>query len=171
MPAIAALTIAGIASQAIGAKVSSNAAKSAAKTQSDSADKALALQKTQYEEQKARQAPYIDAGQSSVSRLNSLMTPNAQGQYQPFGAPPSNGMMPPPMAQPSPMGGGQNPFRLPNMGGGMAQPQGGMMPQQPGAMPSQMGGTVKMQAPDGSTKDVPMSQKAYFEAKGAKVIG
>jgi hypothetical protein len=37
--------------------------------------------------------------------------------------------------------------------------------------PSQGGGTVKMQAPNGQTKDIPADQVEHYKSLGAKVVG
>lgn len=84
--AIGGISAAGsIASGVIGA----NASKSAAQTQASSADKALQFQEQVYADQKANQAPYIQAGQQSVGQLMADLNNGTfgPGSIKPFQAP------------------------------------------------------------------------------------
>ena len=67
----------------IGAKMSGDAAKSAARTSAESADKATALQQQMYEEGVARQQPFLAGGTEDYNRLRALMSggPGAAQQF------------------------------------------------------------------------------------------
>lgn len=67
----------------IGAKMSGNAAKSAAATSAASADKATELQQKIYEESVARQQPFLQTGTEFFNRLAALQRggPEAQQQF------------------------------------------------------------------------------------------
>lgn len=67
MPAIPALIMAGGA--IIGGKMASNASKKAADTQAASADKAADLQAEQYQQTRADQAPWREAGQVALKDM------------------------------------------------------------------------------------------------------
>ena len=58
----------------LGAKMSSDATKSAARTSAESADKATALQQQMYEQNIARQQPFLQGGTEDYNRLRSLMS-------------------------------------------------------------------------------------------------
>jgi hypothetical protein len=149
------------------AKIQSNAAKNAAKTQQQGTDRALAVQ------QQANQ-PYMDLGKQAAARLASGQ---AMGQpyRQQFGGPGgSNGFQA--FDQGRPM---QGP---PGTLAGLGQPPGpqGPPPQmgppqgQPGpqmAMQGGGGGMVRLQAPDGSVSMVPEAMAQQFIAKGARRVG
>jgi len=62
------------AASLFGAKMSSDAAKSAARTSAESADKATALQQQMYQESVARQQPFLQGGTEDYNRLRSLMS-------------------------------------------------------------------------------------------------
>jgi hypothetical protein len=57
----------------LGAKMASDATKSAARTSAESADKATALQQQMYEQNIARQQPFLQGGTEDYNRLRSLM--------------------------------------------------------------------------------------------------
>ncbi len=176
MPASLAIPLilggASTATSLIGGKMASNAAKDAAATQVASADKALALQKQQYDASQARVAPYVAAGQQSLGRLSNLLTPNAQGQYMPLNSPQAT-------PQPQPAPGSQLQPSLGGLGGpgplGTSSLASLGQPSMPGngrngAMMGQMtqnSGMITMRAPDGSTKQVPASEEAHWASKGA----
>jgi len=63
------------------AKTQANAATEAARIQAESADKALALQKQMYEQQVARNQPYVGAGLSAQNRLMSMLGLQADPRY------------------------------------------------------------------------------------------
>jgi hypothetical protein len=62
------------AASLLGAKMSSDAAKSAARTSAESADKATALQQQMYEQNIARQQPFLQGGTEDYNRLRALMS-------------------------------------------------------------------------------------------------
>jgi hypothetical protein len=68
----------------IGAKMSGDAAKSAARTSAESADKATALQQQMYEENIARQQPFLQTGTEFFNRLAAVQRggPEAQNFLQ-----------------------------------------------------------------------------------------
>lgn len=72
------------AASLLGAKMSSSAAKSAAATSSQSADKATELQQRMYEESVARQQPFLQTGTEMFNRLAALQRggPEAQNFLQ-----------------------------------------------------------------------------------------
>ena len=135
-----------------GAKMQSGAAKNAAKTQQQATDRAIAAQ-TQANQ------PYMDLGRQSAARL-SQMAP--QPYTQTFGS-----------------GAGSQPFQMPQEGPlaslgrpagatGQAMPPGGPVPP-PGAQGGQ--GMVRMQAPDGSVRPVPLAMVDELTRRGARRVG
>lgn len=58
----------------LGAKMSSDATKSAARASAESADKATELQRQMYEQNIARQQPFLQGGTEDYNRLRSLMS-------------------------------------------------------------------------------------------------
>jgi hypothetical protein len=70
--ALTAMGVAGGASVA-GAKMASGAAKDAAQTQVEASDKALALQREMYQQERADTAPWRNVGGQSVQTLGALM--------------------------------------------------------------------------------------------------
>jgi hypothetical protein len=68
----------------LGAKMSSSAAKSAAQTSAQSADRATELQQRMYEESVARQQPFLETGTEMFNRLAALQRggPEAQNFLQ-----------------------------------------------------------------------------------------
>lgn len=58
--------------QLIGAKMASNSAKNAAKTQTDSANRAIDLQRDLYNQQQARLSPFIAQGASAAQSLGQM---------------------------------------------------------------------------------------------------
>lgn len=72
------------------AKTQANAATEAARIQAESADKALALQKQMYEQQVARNQPYVGAGLSAQNRLMSMLGLHADPRYA--GSAPTNAL-------------------------------------------------------------------------------
>lgn len=71
------------AASLLGAKMSGDAAKSAARTSAESADKATALQQKIYEESVARQQPFLQTGTEFFNRLAALQRggPEAAQQF------------------------------------------------------------------------------------------
>lgn len=151
-----AATAASTAGTVYAAKKGSDAAHEAAQTQQDAAQRALTGQQQQYAQQRQDFAPYQQAGQASLGRLNSLATAprpvfNASQPGGGFQAPPPQQMPQMPQIQPGMMG----------QQGQMAQPS-GMPPQAKMAL---------LQAPDGTTKQIPEEQAAHFIQQGARRIG
>lgn len=64
----------------LGAGISSSAAKSAARTTADAADRAAALQREMFERQVELQEPYRKAGETALNKLVPMAT-----EYTPFG--------------------------------------------------------------------------------------
>lgn len=137
----------------VSAALSSNASKDAAKTQSDAAQKAIDQLGPMY-------APYQQAGQQSLGRLNGFLG-GGQNFQQPTPAPLPNGWQP---NQPPQQAGGT----IGSMGAVNQQPdmqmrQGGM----PAAGQSSM---VTLKAPDGSTRQVPQqSAQSMIQASGGRL--
>jgi hypothetical protein len=148
IPAIVGAASAG--ASVVGAKMQSNAAKKAAQTQVTASNDAL----RRYEQ---INQPYLQAGQSSMNTLGRLMQPGLpySPQQQQMDA---RG----PMSSAGPM----DQMRPPMMGGG---PPGGKSPFASAMAP--MGDMVKVQAPDGSVRDVPRQMAQTFLARGGKLVG
>jgi hypothetical protein len=192
MPAAIAIPmIVGAASSVAAAKMSSNAANKAAKTQTAAADKALAANQAVYQDQRQLMAPYTQAGQSAVTTLGRLLTPGAGATYAsaplpqlgpgPFAG--GNTAMPrPQMASrggafsaalgqgPAPRMGGQGP--MPQMGAGQMPGMGAGPAPQIGAGPMPgMGqgpqGMISLRAPNGSVGQVPAHLAQQFISRGA----
>jgi hypothetical protein len=157
---------------AIGAHKQANAAKDAAKMQTDAADKAAGINDSIYK-------PYVQQASSVRGTLGRLTTPGGGARYAaadpgaPPQAPPSMGngaRVPPPGAPrsgpavPRTLGGMVNK----QMPGGMQAPGG--PPQQP--MPGGGGGMALIEAPDGSgVRPVPIDQVDRFVKAGGKRVG
>lgn len=148
MPA-ALLIGAGIsaATGLIGANKQANAAKDAARTQSQSADRAIALQRDIYQSQLGLMQPYIHGG---TQAFDSMMR-----QYGDAGRPMAN-------YQPMPSGlmQGRQGRAQPPMGGGLM-----------GGAPRAGGGQVKLQAPNGEVQIVPAAHAQHYIGLGAKPLG
>lgn len=185
---VAVAIVAGIAATGTitAAKMQSNAAKDAAKTSSDAADKALAFQKEQYAQQRKDFEPYAQNGVSAANRLQlgatapapvfrpgQPMTLADMGQPQmPQGTTPGPGApMPMPQSKIQSQGGvPQPPMSLANMGQPGVSPNGPMGQQPPpqGVQP----GLVMVQGPDGSSRQLPqpVAQQLVQSGRGFKVI-
>lgn len=141
--------------QIVSAKTNAGAAETSAKAQTDAADKALAYAQGQKAKQEAAWAPYQAVSANAIGQLAGA-TRQSPGAYtgQPFSVPqgqPQQGSTLSNMgAQPMPMA-----------GGGQGMPQ---MPQQASQM-------VTLQAPDGTSKAVPVAQAQFYIQRGAKRIG
>jgi len=161
------------------AKKGASTAKEAAKTQSDSADKALDLQKSMYEQQQANLSPYRQVGQGSLQNLGNFQSfagvpgqfgAGVQSQYQHalspgMGAPgavSSGGQPGGPSAPPAIV-----PHVSPADRGGIFHPQ----PTGDTAVPRANGQMVQMRAPTGEVMPVPADQVAHYTERGAQVIG
>lgn len=166
------------------AKMASGAAKDAAQTQSDSADKALALQAQIYQQQRADTLPFLNRANAAGDTLSALMgLGGGGGQLAPaqtnlLGGPARGGQMFTPETMP-PRG---------SSAGSMLNPNGpGFVPVPPETSHAPggnwsgdstqstygsvahggFGGTVTLRAPDGSVKDVPWDQAQHFIQLGA----
>lgn len=71
MPAVVPLIIAGVsaASSVAAAKVQANAARDAANTQTQAGNRALGVQNQMWQQQQARQQPFVDVATPSLLRL------------------------------------------------------------------------------------------------------
>ena len=156
-----------------GARNAAKAAKDAAKMQAEAADKALAFQRTMWEDTQRNQAPWLQAGTGAINTLANL------GGI-PMMAP---GTAPSALIAPQPTGGGSLPPLAPGVTRGpmpisqavsspLAAPQ-APRPVGSSATPAAMGGQssyVMLQAPDGTQQRVPEQFASAFEAKGARRV-
>ena len=110
------------------AKKEADAAKEAAKIQTDAGTKAIDFQKQMYEDSQKRMQPYQDFGNRQLQTLSGLMTPGSPGSLlTPYGqqfVPPSAGGTPYGTAPSQRFGTPQGPMG-PQMPPGMMPPQGG----------------------------------------------
>jgi hypothetical protein len=149
------------------AKMGSNAAKDAARIQSQSADKAAGMMNQAY-------APYLQAGASSMGMLGRLTGAPAAARYASEPLPPAAGMpmQPRPQRPPMPQGpistgmGPQGPVMM----GGRPPMPGGPPMWQPGGM-NQMGQMVRLVSPDGEERDVPAYLADSYISRGARRVG
>jgi len=174
MSAITTAVIAGIATAGgavASAKIGSNAAKNAAKTQSDAADKALAVQREQYQQQRQDFSPYQQQGAQAMGRMTAMsqaprqtfdprqqqgqpsmpqQPPQMANLGNPQGMPPQGPQMPPGWPQGAPRQGGISGFmgRVGDMMTGGQPNPGGMPPAGQMQTGGQMGQAVQ-QAPGG----------------------
>jgi hypothetical protein len=65
--------VAGVAGSALGGAISSSGAKSAAKDQIGAADRATDLQRAMFDQTRADQMPWRDAGLNALNRMNALL--------------------------------------------------------------------------------------------------
>jgi hypothetical protein len=190
-PAVIAASIA-TAGALGGAKLSSNAAKSAAKTQEAAGNKALDLQRDIYGQQKTLLNPYVTAGTESLGRLMSSHwgtpysgpggpTALAGNPYAPtpeaLGIP--NGMIGRSEPQRNPFAampmqtGLTNPAPMPSLG----QMGGPMQPPRPGGPPQGAQGAsagqqmVMVEAPTGERMPLPLPLAQAAQRKGARILG
>ena len=156
--------------QLAGAKDQADAAKQAAQLQATAAQNALDWTKQQKAAQLAAYAPYSAVGQQAVAQLPGAVRP------MPAGGPPPAYSGPPPLAY---MGqGGQSgpatyqpPSNAPLSQIGAPQqaiPPTAAAPVAPGTPAG--GAMVTLQAPDGTTKQVPQSQAQFYISRGAKQV-
>lgn len=174
--AIVGASGASAASGIYGAKKMSSSADKSAAIQSVSADKALAYtkakdaqehadmlaaQKANYEQWAARErrmAPYRGAGQGASETIAGLLGLPAVDIPEP--APPPAFLTPPPAAATS---------AAPAAAGGPTSSVNGSA--NVGTMAALTGsGTVKMIAPNGMMKDVPVGQVEHYKKQGAQVV-
>ena len=140
---IGAALAAGGASVAA-SKIASNASKNASNQAAAGTQAALDFTKDQKAKQEAAAAPYLSLGQMAASRLPGAVRP------MPMGGPPMPYTTQSAATRPSmPM----SSFGAPN-----------------GSQPPAPGGLVTIQAPDGSTRQVPSSQVQFFVSRGGKVV-
>ena len=183
------------------AKLQSNAANKAAKTQVAAGDRALAAQTAGYQQARTDFAPYQQQGVGAVGRLGQMAQAprqtfdprQQQGQPSPppmqmasLGNP--QGMPPqmPPQGPQQPLGGPQAPprgmmGRIQDMARGAQQgmqgppqvaPPGQMPPPQMGTqMPPAGGQMVRVRAPNGQEASLSADQAQQAVAKGAQIIG
>lgn len=142
---ISALAAAGETGYA--AYESSSAQKDAANTALQGTQAGLDFLKAQKAKQEAAAAPYLALGQQATSMLPSAVRPS------PVGGPPMPYTTQPRATMPSlPMSG----FSAPQM------PQNAPL--------AASSGLVTLQAPDGSTRQVPQEQAQFYISRGAKAI-
>lgn len=130
-----------VAGNLIGAKMQADSSKDAAAIQAQSVKDALDFEKNQYADLTGRLAPYVAAGTAASDRQNQLLG-NAPRPGTSATSQPTYG---PPVANYSTQP--------------VARTAAPATEQQ-----------VTLQAPDGSTKQVPQSQAAYYISKGAKQV-
>jgi hypothetical protein len=152
--------------------VSANAAKDAAKLQSDAADKAIALQKEQFAYQQELNAPLVASGRMGNKMVNDMMgLPTEQTAplsfYGNTGQKSAGRLQPGKAAVPV---SGQPPAQP--QAAGRVQPLATYAGQTPANQAAQrtQSGYVTMQAPNGETKAVPPQQVPHFLSLGAQVI-
>lgn len=168
MPAIVPIVVA--AASIYTAKKSADASKNAAQTQSDSADKALQLQRDMYQQQQTNLAPYRAMGNGSLGNLANFQSfsgvpgqygAGVQSQYQ---HPLSPGFqMPQTLAQPAPQ---QQQGSAALGSGTLADPIHRLF----GSHTAQPGGLVTMKAPTGEISQVPPDQVPHYQQLGAQVM-
>lgn len=140
---------ANAATQVIGAKKASSAAKDAAKFQTEAADKAQGHYDRAFQVASDLYAPYLSSGRTAASSLGRLVTPGPGAKYA--AADPTMRPLPPTM-RPGPQGAA--PPTQPRTLGSIGSPR-----------------MVMLEAPDGSgVRPVPASQVERFLAAGAKVV-
>lgn len=189
MPAAIAIpALIGAGTQVAGAVMQSKAAKGAAKTQSQAADRAAGVTQRVYDDQRSLMQPYVQAGQSAVTSLGRLMqpgqpyTPRMQQQDARSmpGAPQFDRAIPQSLGA---LGAGRVDPVSPYSGGGaqgagqvqpwtgQVQPQSQNFTGAPGG-PS-FGGAqmVQLQSPDGEIRSVPAHLEQQFLARGARRVG
>lgn len=160
--------------------MASEASKKAAQTQSDAADKAMALNTRLYDDTNARQAavyadnraafvPFVNLGTNAAGSLGNLLN-------LPSGGPMST--TPPAGAMPTPIGSGSGQAYLVDaqgrptpimVGGGRlldAQQSAASQASQSGY--GGLGGDEELIAPDGTRKRVPRDQVAFYTSRGAR---
>ena len=162
---------AAAASQVAAAKIGSNAAKDAAKTQADASNQALGLQQQVYQDQQQAQSPYMQLGQQAAGKLSGYTTPSTPFNPNDY----SKGAQITPAAA-SPWGPSQiqptapQQASLSQMGSPMQnKTMTAQQSAQQGLNPA-VGQTVKMRAPNGEMSDVPMNQKAHYLQLGATEV-
>jgi hypothetical protein len=172
MPAAVALPaiVGGVTSLAGGA-MQAHAAGSAARAQQQSADRALALNREMYNQQRDMMSPYISAGQSSLARLmDGYWNHRSYGAAAPQGPGAVAGV---PMAtNANQVGAGAFAQAMGPAAalGARFAPGGSLARPQMGAPMAQGGGLVPMLAPDGSRAMVPAQHVDMLIGQGAQRI-
>lgn len=166
MPAAVAIplitTAASVGGTLVGAKMGSNAANNAARTQTDAANRAAQLQydlgnrsldfqRQMWETGRNDMMPWMNMGRSALGTLGSRMGLGSGG------GPPMGG------GEPRSVGYGQTPNAAANGGGSTLGSLG-----QGGYAGPQM---VQMKAPNGEVRPVPRTMVEHYKARGAQVVG
>lgn len=158
------------------AKTGAEANTTAANIQAQSAEKALALQKQLYEQQRTDLGPYRGTGYLALGRLTG-QSPQALSQGANTVAPSSLNARPTLASQPNTPVTQTGPNNFLTTGGGqMAPPTAATnqgytpghfgRPRQP--IPAQ--GMATVRSPDGETKSVPAGDVAFYVSRGATVL-
>jgi hypothetical protein len=188
MPAAIAIpALIGAGTQVAGAVMGSKAAKGAAKTQVQAAERAAGVQQQVYNDQRSLMQPYVQAGQSAVTSLGRLMQPGQP--YTPQMQASDARSMPgaPSFDRPIPqslgaLGAGRVQPISPYSGGG-AQGAGQVQPWTGQVQPQSMNFTgsggpsfggaqmVQLRSPDGEVRAVPAHLAQQFVQRGATLIG
>lgn len=185
---IIGVTAASAGAQLYAAKKGADAAHEAAGMQSDAANKALAAQRSAYDQQRQDFSPYAQAGQAALGRLQQQSAQPRMG-FVP-GQQASLGQ-PMPQQQPAqPQGQMATPGQMGSKGGIGASMQGGQVGNvtpggDMGAMQAAQGaagvtggaqiakpqtGMVVMQGPDGAKRPVPSSVVPQLQQRGFQVV-
>lgn len=159
MPALAIPLVVGAGLKLFGAAKAAGAAKDAARQQSASADKAIALNQQQYLQSRQDLLPYREQGGQGLTALTALMgLPPAAPQAN------TGPLMPP--GQP-PVGTAQSQQRGPLPPG--ATPTGYAVPR--GTTPGiENQGMTLLRSPDGQVRPVPSDQVQHYLARGASLV-
>lgn len=169
-PLVIAAGIAAAGSVA-SAAIQSRAAGRAADTQSRAAQDAIERSRQIYEQQRADQAPYRNAGASAVTTLGGLMgLPMSSGDANPLpaAAPRAPQDMP---AGPQETGWQAIRNRLTNMPPGSSlQDLGNRVQTAQAQTGSSYRRSVRLQAPDGEIADVPEEDADFFLSRGARRV-
>lgn len=168
-----------------GAKKKADAAKEAAKTQAASADKAMALERQMYEQNRADLSPWYNVGANAITTMGNLSglgsfpgTSMGGGQAGPLSAMApgviglGNALLArrgiPPTKPLAPMGLSQDALPPEPTAGSKRETLASL--QAGSARPMNASGYAMMQAPDGSTQPVPVSQVPWYQQKGATLL-
>lgn len=146
---------ASTATNIIGAKKAASASKDAARMQIEAADRAAGVIKDVY-------TPYVNYGRQALSTLGRLTAAPPGARF----AAPDPTVAPPPPVSPNTFGGRTRPPGAPVVGQAMPRP--GINTFGGRAAPPER--RVLMQAPDGSTAQIPASQVDAFLQRGARVM-
>lgn len=125
----------------LGSKMQANSSDHAAAVEAKAAADALAFAKEQYAKAEAQFAPYLQAGQGALARMQDLAS---QSELARTGYGPQTPMLPPRPAAPT--------------------------LSTPGGPVGQSGAMVTLRAPNGQTKQVPANQAQHYIAQGAQQV-